>query len=111
MQLRAGYELVYRFQQPTPIILVVNIHYTRAADLMVPDRLVADPFLPITGYRDGFGNYCQRVLAPPGVLRLTTDCVIRDSGLRQAFGQRGALRGYPESSSSSVHRGILRWSK
>ena len=81
MQLRAGYELVYRFQQPTPIILVVNIHYTRAADMVVPDRLVAEPSLPITGYRDGFGNYCHRVLAPAGVLRLTTDCVIRDSGL------------------------------
>ena len=81
MQLRAGYELVYRFQQPTPIILVVNIHYSRAADLVVPDRLVTDPSLPITGYRDGFGNYCHRVLAPAGVLRLTTDCVVRDSGL------------------------------
>jgi transglutaminase-like putative cysteine protease len=80
MQLRTGYELIYRFPQPTPIILVVNIHHSRAADLIVPDRLITEPSLPIIGYRDGFGNWCHRVLAPAGRLRLTTDAVIRDSG-------------------------------
>ncbi len=81
MQIRAGYELVYRFQQPTPMILVVNIHYSRTADIVVPDRLIVDPFVPITAYRDGFGNFCHRVMAPAGLLRLTSDCTIRDSGL------------------------------
>jgi transglutaminase-like putative cysteine protease len=91
MQLRAGYELIYSFPQPTPIILVVNIHYSRASDLVVPDRLMCDPFIPITGYRDSFGNWCHRGLAPAGRLRLTTDCVIRDNGqpdeVVQAAGQ------------------------
>jgi transglutaminase-like putative cysteine protease len=81
MLLRTGYELVYRFTQPTPIILVVNIHYSRAADIVVPDRLITEPFLPMTSYHDGFGNLCHRVLAPEGVVRLSTDCMIRDSGL------------------------------
>jgi transglutaminase-like putative cysteine protease len=80
MQLRAGYELIYNFPQPTPIILVVNIHYSRASDIVVPDRLTAEPFILITGYRDGFGNWCHRALAPAGRVRLTADCVIRDSG-------------------------------
>lgn len=81
MQLRTGYELIYQFFQPTPIILVVNIHHSRAADLIVPDRLVTEPAIPIAGYHDGFGNWCHRVVAPAGRLRLSTDCVIRDSGL------------------------------
>ena len=81
MQLRAGYELIYLFSQPTPIILVVNIHYSRASDIIVPDRLVAEPFVPILAYRDGFGNLCHRVLAPAGRLRLTADSLIHDSGL------------------------------
>jgi transglutaminase-like putative cysteine protease len=81
MQLRTGYELIYQFFQPTPIILVVNVHHSRAADLIVPDRLVTEPAIPIVGYHDGFGNWCHRVVAPPGRLRLSTDCVIRDSGL------------------------------
>jgi transglutaminase-like putative cysteine protease len=81
MQLRTGYDLIYSFPQPTPIILVVNIHDSRAADIVVPDLLTAEPSIPITGYCDAFGNRCQRVLAPAGRLRLTADCVIRDSGM------------------------------
>jgi transglutaminase-like putative cysteine protease len=80
MQLRTGYELIYSFPQPTPIILLVNIHDSRAADIVVPDRLIVEPSIPIAGYRDGFGNQCQRVFAPAGRLRLTTDCIIEDSG-------------------------------
>ena len=49
MQLRIGYELIYSFPQPTPIILVVNIHDSRASDIVVPDRLTAEPSIPITG--------------------------------------------------------------
>lgn len=80
MKLRAGFELIYNFPQPTPMILVVNIHDTRAHDLVVPDRLVVEPAIPISGYRDFFGNRCDRVLAPAGRLRLTTDCIVRDTG-------------------------------
>jgi transglutaminase-like putative cysteine protease len=81
MLLRAGYELIYSFPQPTPIILLVNIHESRTADLVGPDCLTAEPAIPIGKYRDGFGNVCQRLLAPAGRLRLTADFVIRDNGL------------------------------
>src|SRR5579864_9181527 len=80
MQLRIGYELIYNFPQPTPIILVVNIHDSRASDIVVPDGLTTEPFIPIMGYRDAFGNGCNRVLAPAGRLRLAADGVIRDNG-------------------------------
>ena len=36
--------------------------------------------LPITGYRDAFGNQCNRVVAPAGRIRLSADCVINDNG-------------------------------
>ena len=49
MQLRLGYELIYTFPQPTPIILVVNIHDSRASDIIVPDILTTDPFVPVRG--------------------------------------------------------------
>lgn len=80
MQFRVGYELRYSFPQPTPIILVVNIHDSRASDIVVPDWLTTEPSLPITTYRDAFGNQCRRVLAPPGRLRLTADSVVNDTG-------------------------------
>jgi transglutaminase-like putative cysteine protease len=81
MKLRIGYELVYRFPQPTPIILVVNVHESRIQDLVEEDRLGADPSIEISSYQDGFGNRCTRLLAPEGVLRLSADGVIYDSGL------------------------------
>jgi transglutaminase-like putative cysteine protease len=80
MELRIGYELVYRFPQPTPIILVVNVHHSRTADIVVPDRVIAEPALPLVAYRDAFGNLCHRLLAPAGQLRLTANGVVRDSG-------------------------------
>ncbi len=81
MLLRAGFELIYTFPQATPVILVVNIHHSRVQDLVVPDRVILDPPLPMSGYHDLFGNYCQRLVAPPGRLRIAADSVVRDSGL------------------------------
>ena len=66
MQLRIGYELIYSFPRSTPIILVLNVHDSRASDLVVPDSLTTEPRIPVTGYRDSFGNQCHRVLAPAG---------------------------------------------
>jgi transglutaminase-like putative cysteine protease len=80
MKLRIGYELIYDFPQPTPVILAVNVHSSRAADMIVSDDLVVEPPVPIAGYNDSFGNHCRRILAPAGRLRLTTDAVISDSG-------------------------------
>ncbi len=33
MQIKVGYELIYQCPQPTPMILTLNIHYTRASDI------------------------------------------------------------------------------
>src|SRR5512132_660250 len=80
MRIRVGYELIYECQQPIPMILTLNIHYTRVSDIVVPDHLITDPSVPIAGYRDGFGNWCSRIVAPPGQIRLTADAVVNDSG-------------------------------
>ena len=37
MRLRLGYELQYEFPQPTPIILTLNVHFSRVSDLAMPD--------------------------------------------------------------------------
>jgi transglutaminase-like putative cysteine protease len=81
MQIRVGYELIYDCPQPTPMILTLNIHYTRVSDMVVPDHIITSPSVPITGYRDSFGNWCSRVVAPKGEFRLSANAVINDSGL------------------------------
>jgi transglutaminase-like putative cysteine protease len=80
LRIRLGYELNYYFPQPTPMILALNIHYSRASDVIVPDYLITDPAVPLAGYRDGFGNWCTRIVAPRGNFRIKTDALIRDSG-------------------------------
>ena len=64
MKLRVGYELQYHFPQPSPVILMLNIHFTRVSDLAAPDHIIINPSVPISGYRDGFGNWCSRIVRP-----------------------------------------------
>lgn len=80
MYLQVGYELIYDCPQPTPMILTLNVHYTRVSDLVTPDHMKTDPSIPLVAYRDGFGNWCTRIVAPEGRIRLFTSAVIRDSG-------------------------------
>lgn len=80
MQIRVGYELLYDCPQPTPMILTLHIHYTRVSDIIAPDHLITSPSIPITAYRDAFGNWCSRIVAPPGEIRLSAEAVVNDRG-------------------------------
>jgi transglutaminase-like putative cysteine protease len=80
MKIRVGYELVYRCPRPTPMIVTLNIHYSRVSDILTRDILVLNPSVPVRAYRDSFGNWCSRIVAPAGELRMTCDAVISDSG-------------------------------
>ncbi len=81
MQIRVGYELIYECPQPTPMLLTLNTHFSRVADIVAPDHIVTSPFVPIRPYRDEFGNLCSRIVAPAGEIRVSTDAVLNDSGL------------------------------
>lgn len=85
LHLRVGFEMEYLFPQPTPMILALNIHYSRASDLQRPDYLITSPAVPVTAYRDGFGNWCSRLVAPAGSFVLRADAVLRDHGLQDAY--------------------------
>jgi transglutaminase-like putative cysteine protease len=99
MQIRLGYELIYSFPQTTPMILALSIHYSRASDIIIPDYLTTDPPITIGGYRDLFGNWCTRALAPRGRIRIKTDALIRDSGRPDSVfpdAQQHAVQDLPE---------------
>ncbi len=80
MQIRVGYELIYDCVQPTPMLLTLNVHHSRVSDLVAPDHVKTEPAVPINGYRDGFGNWCNRIVAPAGRIKITSDAVINDTG-------------------------------
>jgi transglutaminase-like putative cysteine protease len=81
MRIHVGCELSFEFTQTTPMIATLNVHFSRVSDLERPDYLIANPSAPIEGYRDSFGNWCSRLVAPSGRFSLGTDAIIRDSGL------------------------------
>jgi transglutaminase-like putative cysteine protease len=80
VQLRVGFDLTYDCPQPTPMIVMLSIHYSRVSDIVRPDHMVTVPSVPVSAYRDMFGNWCGRLVAPTGRIRLTTDALINDSG-------------------------------
>jgi len=86
MRIHAGFEIDYDCPAPTPMLLVLNTHPSRRADLETDDRLNTDPAVPVTHYQDRFSNLCSRILAPAGRIRLTADFIIRDSGLPDESG-------------------------
>ncbi len=81
MLIRFGYELQYQFSQVTPLILNLNVHYSRTSDLVRVDTMVTEPAVPLSMYRDSFGNWCTRAVAPQGRFRVSADALIRDSGI------------------------------
>src|SRR5262249_14929822 len=84
MQIRVGFEIVYEFAARTPLVLMLNVHPSRAGDMIEPDQLRIAPALPVTRYLDAFGNVCTRLVAPAGELTIPTDALIADSGLPDA---------------------------
>jgi transglutaminase-like putative cysteine protease len=85
MQIRVGFELVYECPQPTPMLFNVAVHYTRASDIVTGGDLLVDPQVPITTFRDGYGNWCARIVAPQGLTRVTSSAVVNDDGTPDAY--------------------------
>jgi transglutaminase-like putative cysteine protease len=80
MLIRFGCALEFECVHATPMILNLNVHYTRASDLVRPDNLTIEPSVPMSVYRDVFGNWRTRTVAPPGRFRVSTEGLIRDTG-------------------------------
>ena len=99
MKIRAGFEMVYDCPQPTPMILNLNVHFTRVSDLIGRDDLMFDPPVPIAAYRDSFGNWCTRIVAPLGRMRISADVIVKDSGAPDVLvpeAQQHQVRDLPE---------------
>jgi transglutaminase-like putative cysteine protease len=81
MKIQIGYDFVYNFPQDTPMILTTHVHYSRALDVLVPDHLNTEPAVPVAAWRDDFGNWRNRVVAPAGRFHLWARGVVKDCGL------------------------------
>lgn len=82
MKIRIGFEMVYSCTQPTPMILTLNVHSSRAPFLLAPDIIMTDPPTELSGYRDLYGNWVTRLVLPQGDTLISNDAIIFDEGER-----------------------------
>ena len=80
MRIKAGYEISFDCPSPTPMLLLTDIHPWRRRDLITPQTVQFDPPIPVDTFYDSFGNTCRRIVTPQGLLTVSTDFLIRDSG-------------------------------
>ncbi len=81
MKIRAGFDIAYECENETAMLLVLNIHPDRRADLLTEQVLTFDRPIEAWGYLDIFGNACSRISAPPGLTTISTRFDIYDGGL------------------------------
>ena len=81
MEIKVGFEITYAAVPATPMVTMLNIHPSRAADIIGTETIVAEPNVPIRFYHDSFGNICGRLVAPAGGVTLRGSALVRDSGL------------------------------
>lgn len=80
MLIKAGFDITFQCPAQTPMLLQLNIHPSRDADLLSPDVVASDPPLPMRSYIDLFGNRVTRVDVPPGLVTFSNRFTIHDSG-------------------------------
>jgi transglutaminase-like putative cysteine protease len=81
MLIRAGYEISIACDYETPLMALVSLHPSRAGDLRSPAIIASTGPAPLEASLDDFGNLRTRTLAPAGILKLSTQFIVQDSGL------------------------------
>jgi len=79
--IRAGYDIAFHCQQETPMVLMLSVHPSRQADLLSEHIVRLSNDIASRDYVDSFGNICTRLVAPPGLLEVRNQFLIRDGGL------------------------------
>lgn len=78
MLIRYGYEITVTCQQPTALVCLLSVHDDRAPDIRIPETTFTVPEVPVSTYRDHFGNRCRRLVAPAGDFTMWGDATIED---------------------------------
>jgi transglutaminase-like putative cysteine protease len=81
MLIRAGYEIQFMADAPTPLIALLSVRPELQDRLRTPHRILVEPHIPTDTYLDSFGNVCTRLTVPTSGVTLSCDFVIEDSGL------------------------------
>lgn len=75
MRLKAGCEMVLRASVPVPLIAMLRPR-SGDAQWIASERYELDPHVKAIEYVDGFGNLCQRMIAPATRFRIRTEALV-----------------------------------
>ena len=80
MLIKYGFGIAITVPQATPLITLLDVRDHRRPDVIDESDFVTTPAVPVSIYRDQFGNICRRMIAPPGEFTITLGGTIQDSG-------------------------------
>ena len=80
MLIRTGFDIVFEYRAPTPVLAMLYPHPSLQASVRGGEMLVVDPQVRIDDYADTFGNRCARLMAKAGRMRFRSDCLVEASG-------------------------------
>ncbi|MEH3146568.1 MAG: transglutaminase family protein [Methylobacterium frigidaeris] len=80
MKIRTGFDIAFDTPGPTPMVLMLTTHPSRAGDILTPESITFDPPVPAQQFHDGFGNVCTRIVAPGGRIAMRSSFEVADSG-------------------------------
>jgi transglutaminase-like putative cysteine protease len=85
LRIQAGFQIAFKCTANTPMLLMVHVHPEREGDLREPENFRVSPSVPFRTYIDDFGNRCTRLVAPAGLLQLSNNFIIQDSGVQESM--------------------------
>ena len=82
MFIQIGFDIELGVTAPTALIYLLQVHPSRAADVVGSENISISPPLVTDFYRDSFDNHCARVRIPAGVssVRLRNNALVYDTG-------------------------------
>jgi len=78
MLIRAGYDIGFTCEHPTPMLANLSVHASRNKDLRTAQRIFTTPDVPLYDYVDSFGNICTRLTMPAGGITISCGFVMED---------------------------------
>jgi transglutaminase-like putative cysteine protease len=75
MKLRTSCKLIFDVSVATPFVLMLRPR-SGAQQWVVRDELRINPEIPVYEFIDSYGNFCQRLIAPPGRISIHTKSIV-----------------------------------
>lgn len=84
MLIRIGFEIELDSSAPVPMLLALSTHSDTPGRMIGDDLVHVEPNVATHRYKDRFGNWITRLVAPAGRTRMFSDCVVEVDGLPDA---------------------------